>query len=70
MSQEPDLFGGTIKDNIAFGIDGDVELEKVIEVAKLANAYDFIIEFEKGFDTVVGGRGLRLSGGQKLSMCQ
>ena len=45
VSQEPDLFGGTIKDNIAFGIDSDVELERVIEVGKLANAYEFIVVF-------------------------
>jgi ABC-type multidrug transport system fused ATPase/permease subunit len=37
-------------------------MEKIIEVAKLANAYEFIISFENGFDTVVGERGIRLSG--------
>ena len=67
VSQEPVLFGGTIKDNIAFGIDDEVDLDKVIVVAKLANAFEFINSFEKGFDTAVGERGIRLSGGQKQS---
>ena len=62
----PDLFGGTIRANIEFGMDGDVELERIIDVAKMANAYDFISLFENGFDTVVGDRGVHLSGGQKL----
>nr|QUF59446.1 ATP-binding cassette transporter Abcb10-like [Brachionus angularis] len=65
VSQEPVLFGGSIKENISFGVEVDVELEKIMEVAKLANAHDFIINFEKGYDTVVGERGIRLSGGQK-----
>jgi ABC-type multidrug transport system fused ATPase/permease subunit len=37
-------------------------MDKIIEVAKLANAYEFVISFENGFDTVVGERGIRLSG--------
>jgi ABC-type multidrug transport system fused ATPase/permease subunit len=53
---------GTIKENIAFGIEEEVDLAKIIEVAKLANAYEFINSFEKGFDTIVGERGIRLSG--------
>lgn len=59
---------GTIKENISFGLEqGDIPDEKVIEAAKLANAHDFIMGFEKGYDTVVGERGIRLSGGQKQS---
>jgi ABC-type multidrug transport system fused ATPase/permease subunit len=65
VSQEPVLFGGSIKENISFGVDREVSLEEAIEAAKLANAFDFINEFEKGFDTIVGERGIRLSGGQK-----
>ena len=68
VSQEPVLFGGTIKENIAFGMDEEVDLDRIIDVAKLANAYEFISTFEKGFDTVVGERGIRLSGGQKQSI--
>ena len=40
-------------------------MEKIIEVSKLANAFEFISTFENGFDTIVGERGIRLSGGQK-----
>lgn len=56
-----------MKENISFGIDVETDLEKIIEVSKLANAHEFIINFEKGYDTVVGERGIRLSGGQKQS---
>jgi ABC-type multidrug transport system fused ATPase/permease subunit len=56
---------GTIKENIAFGKSGDVEINEIIDAAKLANAHSFITSFEHGYDTVVGERGVRLSGGQK-----
>ena len=66
VAQEPVLFGGTIKDNIAFGVAVNaVSMEQIIEVAKLANAHGFINEFEQGYETLVGERGIRLSGGQK-----
>lgn len=59
-------YTGTIKENIAFGKPEDtVELNEIIEAAKLANAHSFITSFENGYDTVVGERGVRLSGGQK-----
>ena len=67
VSQEPVLFGGSIRDNIMFGVEGEVDQQRVIEVAKLANAHEFIESFEKGYDTLVGERGIRLSGGQKQS---
>jgi ATP-binding cassette subfamily B multidrug efflux pump len=62
--QETRLFSGTIRDNIAFGRP-DSPLEAVIEVAKAAEAHDFIMEFPNGYDTWVGERGVTLSGGQK-----
>nr|APD26511.1 ATP-binding cassette transporter subfamily B member 10-like protein [Brachionus koreanus] len=65
VSQEPVLFGGTVKENISFGLNEEVDLKQIIEVSKLANAHEFIVNFEKGYDTVVGERGIRLSGGQK-----
>ncbi|RNA22673.1 ABC transporter B family [Brachionus plicatilis] len=65
VSQEPVLFGGSVKENISFGLNEEIDLEQVIEASKLANAHEFIINFEKGYDTVVGERGIRLSGGQK-----
>lgn len=64
VPQETFLFSGTIAENIAFGKKG-VTAEEVENAAKMANAYNFIMEFEKGFDTEVGERGTLLSGGQK-----
>ena len=70
VSQEPVLFGGTIRENISFGIEDseNIDFEQIVEVAKLANAHDFILGFENGYDTIVGERGIRLSGGQKQSI--
>lgn len=62
--QEPALFSGTIRENIAYGKPGASD-EEIIAVAKRANAHDFISGFADGYDTVIGERGLRLSGGQK-----
>lgn len=62
--QEPALFSGTIRENIAYGNPNASEQE-IIDVAKRANAHDFISSFADGYDTIIGERGLRLSGGQK-----
>lgn len=64
VPQDTFLFSGTIAENIAFG-KPDVSREEIIEAAKMANAYKFIEELEKGFETEVGERGVLLSGGQK-----
>ncbi|MFC1508352.1 ABC transporter ATP-binding protein [Candidatus Omnitrophota bacterium] len=64
VTQETILFHDTIKANIAYGMP-DIPLEKVAAAAKTANAHDFIMGFEKGYDTVIGDRGTKLSGGQK-----
>nr|WP_321355324.1 ABC transporter ATP-binding protein [uncultured Draconibacterium sp.] len=64
VNQEPILFNDTIRNNIAFGID-NVSDEAVIQAAKIANAHDFILGTENGYDTVIGDRGDKLSGGQK-----
>ncbi len=64
VNQEAILFNDTIKNNIKFGKD-DATDEEVIRAAKIANAYDFIMETEHGFDTNIGDRGGRLSGGQR-----
>uniref|UniRef100_A0AAX7SEB2 ATP-binding cassette, sub-family B (MDR/TAP), member 10 n=1 Tax=Astatotilapia calliptera TaxID=8154 RepID=A0AAX7SEB2_ASTCA len=68
VSQEPVLFSCSIRENIAYGAtDPDaVTTEDVYRAAKVANAYDFIQTFPKGFDTVVGEKGVLLSGGQKI----
>lgn len=64
VQQDVYLFAGTIFENIKYG-KPEAEYEEVIEAAKKANAHDFIIEMEKGYDTYVGERGVKLSGGQK-----
>lgn len=64
VPQEVILFGGTIRENIAYGKTNATDAE-IIEAAKKANAWDFIDSFPDKLDTVVGERGLKLSGGQK-----
>ena len=64
VPQEPYLFQGTIRDNIMTGSLCAGE-EEMIEAAKQANAHEFIIGFENGYDTLVGERGNNLSGGQR-----
>lgn len=64
VQQDVYLFMGTIRDNIKYG-KPDATDEEIIEAAKNANAHDFIMSFEKGYDTDIGQRGVKLSGGQK-----
>ncbi len=64
VTQETILFNTTIRNNIAYG-NPDVSEDKIIEAAKAANAYEFIMALPQGFDTVVGEHGVRLSGGQR-----
>lgn len=64
VNQEPILFNDTIFNNIAFGVENATE-EQVIEAAKIANAHEFIMEKEDGYQTNVGDRGAKLSGGQR-----
>ena len=64
VNQEAILFNDTIFNNISFGVEG-ATMEQVIEAAKIANAHEFIIESEQGYDTIIGDRGCRLSGGQR-----
>ena len=64
VPQETILFGGTIEDNILYGY-LDASREEVVDAAKAANAHDFIMNFESGYDTELGERGAGLSGGQK-----
>ncbi len=63
VPQEPVLFSGTIRENILYGRQGASEND-VLHAATAANAHDFIMEQESGYDTVVGERGVGLSGGQ------
>jgi len=62
--QETILFSGTIKENILWGNEFATD-EEVIEIAKIAQAHDFIMSFPDGYDTQIGQRGVDLSGGQK-----
>ncbi len=64
VNQEAILFNDTFYNNITFGVE-NASMEQVIEAAKIANAHDFIMETEKGYDTMIGDRGGRLSGGQR-----
>lgn len=64
VNQDPILFNDTIFNNIAFGVK-DATMEEVVEAAKIANAHDFIMEKEDGYNTNIGDRGLKLSGGQR-----
>jgi len=64
VNQEAILFNDTFFNNISFGVE-NATLEQVQEAAKVANAHDFIMATEQGYDTPVGDRGCRLSGGQR-----
>lgn len=68
VTQEPILFNETVRDNIAYG-NHAVSGEAVEQAARDAYAYDFIMRFPKGFDTMIGELGSRLSGGEKQRIC-
>jgi len=64
VNQDPILFNDSIYNNIAFGRP-DATYEEVVQAAKIANAYDFIMESKWGFETNIGEKGAKLSGGQR-----
>ena len=64
VNQEAILFNDTFYNNITFGVE-NVTMEQVVAAAKIANAHDFIMATENGYDTPIGDRGCRLSGGQR-----
>ena len=64
VQQDTFLFNGTVGENIMFG-KLNADMEEVVEAAKKANAYEFIMEMPDGFNSVIGERGIKLSGGQK-----
>jgi subfamily B ATP-binding cassette protein MsbA len=64
VTQTPILFNTTFRENIAFGVD-EPESDRVVNAAQIANAHDFILETEKGYDNSVGESGNKLSGGQR-----
>jgi ATP-binding cassette, subfamily B, bacterial MsbA len=67
VSQESILFNDTVHNNIAFGVETATR-EEVIEAARIANAHDFISEMPEGYDTNIGDRGSKMSGGQRQRM--
>ncbi len=64
VNQDPILFNDTIYNNIAFGVEHATQ-EEVEQAARIANAHDFIMQTEQGYQTVIGDRGGKLSGGQR-----
>ena len=67
VQQDVYLFSGTVSDNIRYG-KLDASNEEIIEAAKKANAHDFIMALPDGYDTDIGQRGVKLSGGQKQGL--
>lgn len=65
VSQDPILFNDTIRNNIIYGIEGGISEEKLTDTVKKARLYDFITQLPDKLDTVIGDRGIRLSGGEK-----
>lgn len=59
VSQEPTLFASSIADNIAYGAQNASD-DEIIAAAKVANAHDFIMSFDQGYETLVGERGIKL----------
>lgn len=64
VTQETVLFNDTVRNNIAYGR-ADIPLEQVVEAARAANAHAFIEQMPHGYDTVIGERGVRMSGGER-----
>jgi subfamily B ATP-binding cassette protein MsbA len=64
VTQETILFNDTVGSNIAYG-SGNVNMDEVRKAARIANAHDFIMKMPQAYDTVIGERGFRLSGGEK-----
>jgi len=64
VTQETILFNDTVRNNIAYGLD-DCPPERVVDAAKAANAHDFIMEMPHGYDSVIGERGVKISGGER-----
>lgn len=68
VDQEAVLFNDSVYHNIAFGLE-NVPYEEVEKAARIANAHEFIVNLENGYDTVIGDRGSKLSGGQRQRIC-
>ncbi|MCX5716217.1 MAG: ABC transporter ATP-binding protein [Candidatus Omnitrophica bacterium] len=69
VAQDPFLFNDTVAQNIAYGRDVKSNMENIIKAAKASNSHNFIMDMPDGYDTVIGERGFRLSGGEKQRLC-
>lgn len=67
VTQETILFNDTVRNNIAYG-QPDVPKQKIVEAAKAALAHDFILQMPDGYDTIIGEKGFRMSGGERQRM--
>jgi len=65
VSQDILLFNDTLRNNIVYGLDRKISEEELVDIAKKARLYDFIITLPDKFDTLIGDRGVKLSGGEK-----
>jgi ABC-type multidrug transport system fused ATPase/permease subunit len=65
VQQEPQLFGLSVRDNLLYGVDRDVSQSELEKACHDANAHEFITTWPEGYDTLVGERGIKVSGGQK-----
>jgi ABC-type multidrug transport system fused ATPase/permease subunit len=65
VQQEPQMFGLSVRENVAYGMDREVTQEEIEHACRMANAHDFIMKWPNQYDTLVGERGVQLSGGQK-----
>jgi len=63
VGQETFIYNASVKDNIAFGTDYDID--EIMEAAKLADAHEFIQQLDRGYDTIIGDRGVKISGGER-----
>lgn len=65
VSQEVILFNDTIEQNIAYGVHEEIDHDRIVKAAKLANAHQFIMDKSDQYNTIIGDRGVQLSGGQR-----
>lgn len=69
VTQDQILFNDTVAQNIGYGQDVKANMEDIIKAAKAANCHNFIMNMPKGYETIIGERGFRLSGGEKQRLC-
>ncbi len=69
VTQDSILFNDTVAQNIAYGRDVKSSMDGIIKAARAANCHNFIMDMPKGYETVIGERGFRLSGGEKQRLC-